>query len=84
MERYNTSQVHFVRQFDVDQLLGMLSYNELYGFLPEYLSSDSDVWAARETNAFRTLGEDPAVFLEDDEQWREPQSEKIGGYNRNH
>jgi hypothetical protein len=77
--RYDTSQVHFVRQYDVDQLLGMLSYHELLGFLPEDPSSDSYVWAVREANAFRTLCEDPAVFLEDDEQWCESQSEMIGG-----
>jgi hypothetical protein len=62
----------------IGQLLGMLSYHELFGFLPGDLSSDSYVWVVWETNVLRTLCEDPAVFLEDDEQWCEPQSDTIG------
>jgi hypothetical protein len=76
--RHDTSQVHFVKQYDVGQLLGMLSYHELFGFLPGDPPSDSYVWVVCKTNVFRTLCEDPAVFLEDDEQWCEPQSDTIG------
>jgi hypothetical protein len=36
--RYDTSQGHFVRQYDVDQLLGMLSYHEL-----RYLVSSQNI-----------------------------------------
>jgi hypothetical protein len=43
--RYDTSQVHFVKQYDVGQLLGTLSYHELFGFLPEDPPSDSYVCA---------------------------------------
>jgi hypothetical protein len=51
-------QVQFLRQYDVDQLLNTLSYEELLGFLPEGPKFDSYIFAVREANALRLLCED--------------------------
>jgi hypothetical protein len=47
--------------------------------LPDDPQGDSYIFAIKEANAFRTLCQDPSVFLEDGEEWSEPQSDTIRG-----
>jgi hypothetical protein len=71
--------IQFLRQYDVDQFLHTLSYEELLGFLPDGPQFDSYIFAVREANAFRLLCEDPIVFLDTDQAWFDSQSDVIGG-----
>jgi hypothetical protein len=71
--------VHFLRQYQVDEFLGTLSYPELLGFLPDDIGKDSYIFAVREANTFRLYCHDPQVFLDDGEAWHAPQSDSIGG-----
>jgi hypothetical protein len=81
--RHDTSQVDFVRQFDVDQLFGYFVVHRIAWFPPRRPFLGSYVWAIRETNAFRTLCEDPAVFFEDDEQMVRTPIRNDRGENQN-
>jgi hypothetical protein len=72
-----------MRQYQIDEFLGTLSYEELLGFLPDDPKADSYIFAMREANAFRLLCEDPTVFLDGDDIWHDSQSEMIGGDKTN-
>ena len=71
--------IRFVRQHDVDEFLGTMTYNELLGFLPDDPGQDSYIFAVREANTFRMICEDPSVFLDPGEAWYDTQSSTIGG-----
>jgi hypothetical protein len=75
----NSPHIHFLRQYDVDEFLGTLSYHELLGFLPDDPTSDSYIFAIREANVFRSLCEDPTAFYTDGQLWYDPQSDTIRG-----
>jgi hypothetical protein len=77
-----TPTVRSIRQYQVDEFLGTLSYEELLGFLPDDPKADSYIFAIRQANAFRLLCEDPAVFLDGDNTWHDSQSDMIGEDNR--